>query len=222
MAEEKLPSGRLRKGATTAEREHRIASAPAQKMVRKTRELINERGIAAANMREISQACRQSVAAPTWYFGTKGRLLVEVLRYDHNLRMEALRSVVEPAGTREELIDALHGTLKAFLAERQLRGTHELMAEITRLAIDDGDVAARRGELRREYRDVLARRLGDKQRAGIVRLAGHATSVAAVLISLAQGFAVEITADRGWKPDEAIAVARMVFEALVLEPADGM
>ncbi len=222
MVEEKLPSGRLRKRTTTAEREHRIASAPAQKMVRKTRELINERGIAAANMREISLACRQSVAAPTWYFGTKGRLLVEVLRYDHDLRMEALRSTVEQAKTCEELIDALHGTLKAFLAERQLRGTHELMAEITRLAIDDGDLAARRGELRREYRDVFARLLGDKQRAGIVRLAGHATSIAAVFISVAQGFAVEITADRGWKPDEAIADARMVIEALVLEPGDGM
>ena len=87
--------------------------------------------------------------------------------------------------------------LTAFLDERQLRGTHELMAEITRLAIDDEEVAGHRADLRREYRDVFARLLGDKQRAGIVALSGHATSVAAVLISLAQGFAVEITADRG-------------------------
>ena len=56
-------------------------------MVRKTRELIAERGIAAANIREIAQACRQSVAAPLWYFGSKGRLLIEVLRYDHAQRI---------------------------------------------------------------------------------------------------------------------------------------
>ncbi len=42
--------------------------------------------------------------------------------------------------------------------------------------------AARRRELRREYRDVLERLRGDR-RAGIVQLAGHATLIAAVLIS---------------------------------------
>jgi len=210
--------GRQRRRTTTAEREHRIASAPAQKMVRKTRELIAERGVAAANIREIAQACRQSVAAPLWYFGSKGRLLIEVLRYDHAQRLQVLRARVEPAQTRAELVDAVHGALTAFLDERALRGTHELMAEITRLAIDDEEVAGHRADLRREYRDVFARLLGDKQRAGVVALGGHATSVAAVLVSLAQGFAVEITADRGWRPEEAIADARGVIEALLGDP----
>ena len=218
MAEEKSPGGRRRRRTTAAERQHRIASAPAQKMVRKTRELIIERGIAAANIREIAQACQQSLAAPLRYFGSKGRLLIEVLRYDHDRRLAVLRAKVEPAQTRAELVDALHATLRAFLDERQLRGTHELMAELTRLAIDDEEVAAHRGELRREYRDVLARLLGDKQRAGVITLSGHATSVAGVAIAVAQGFAVEITADRGWRPEEAIADARIVIEALLREP----
>jgi len=218
MAEEKSSGGRRRRRTTAAERQHRIASAPAQKMVRKTRELIIERGIAAANIREIAQACQQSLAAPLWYFGSKGRLLIEVLRYDHDRRLALLRANVEAAQTRVELVDALHATLRAFLDERQLRGTHELMAELTRLAIDDEEVAAHRGELRREYRDVLARLLGDKQREGVITLSGHATSVAGVAIAVAQGFAVEITADRGWRPQEAIADARIVIEALLREP----
>ncbi len=217
--EETPGTKRRRRPATTAEREHRIGTDPARKMVRKTRELITERGIAAANVREIAQACRQSVAAPLWYFGSKGRLLIEVLRFEHDQRLAVLRARVVPAGTRDELVEALHGTLRAFLDERQLRGSHELLAEITRLAIDDEEVAGRRGDIRREYRDVLARLLGDKQREGVVVLSGHATVVAAILISLAQGFAVEITADRGWKPQEAIEAARVVIEALLREPA---
>lgn len=220
MAEQKVSSdGRHRRRTTTAEREHRIASPPAQKMIAKTRELISERGIAAANMRGIAHACRQSVAAPSWYFGSKGRLLLEVLRYEHDQRMRVLRAKVEPASTRAELVDAVQGTLEAFLDERRLRGAHELMAEVTRLGIDDEDVASRRGELRREYREILARLLEDKQQQGIVQLSAHATSVAAMLICLAQGFAVEITADRGWRPDEVIANARAVIEALLAEPA---
>jgi hypothetical protein len=118
-------------------------------------------------------------------------------------------------------VEAVHGTLRAFLDERALRGSHELMAEITRLAIEDHDVAARRGELRRDYRDVVARLLGDKQREGVVVLSAHATAVAAILISLAQGFAVEIPADQGWKPEEAIAATRLVIEALLREPVPG-
>ncbi|MGO9899886.1 MAG: TetR/AcrR family transcriptional regulator [Solirubrobacteraceae bacterium] len=222
--EEKAPrekAARTRRRATTAERERRIATVPAQKMIRKTRELIREHGIAAANVRDIAHARGQSVAAPLWYFGSKGRLLVEVLRFEHEERISILRARVQSASTRGELVEAVHGTLRAFLDERALRGSHELLAEITRLAIDDEDIAARRGDLRREYRDVLARLLGDKQREGVVLLSAHATVVAAILISLAQGFAVEITADRGWKPQEAITAARLVIEALLREPAPG-
>ncbi|MGO9957244.1 MAG: TetR/AcrR family transcriptional regulator [Solirubrobacteraceae bacterium] len=212
-------AARTRRRATTAERERRVGTDPAQKMIRKTRELIREHGIAAANVRDIARARGQSVAAPLWYFGSKGRLLVEVLRFEHDERIAVLRARVEPASTREELVEAVHGTLRAFLDERALRGSHELLAEITRLAIDDEDVAGRRGDIRREHRDVLARLLGDKQREGVVVLSGHATVVAAILISLAQGFAVEITSDRGWKPQEAITAARLVIEALLREPA---
>lgn len=223
MAEDSgAAEGRPRKrrtAVTSVEREHRIGSDPAQKMVVKMRDLITEKGISAATLRALAQSVRQSETAPTWYFGSKGRLLIEVLRHDHNMRMAVLCSKLKPAATRGELLEALHATLRAFLDERALRGSQELLAEITRLALDDEDVAARRSELRREYRDVLARLLEDKEREGVVSLRAHATSVAALLISLAQGLAVEITADRGWKPQEAIADAELVIDALLGEPA---
>jgi AcrR family transcriptional regulator len=206
---------------TATERERRIQSEQAQEMIRMTRELVYERGISAANVREIARRSKVALGWPDWLFGSKGRLLVEVLRFDHDLRLNVLRKRLEGANTREELVEAVQGTLRAFLDERTLRGNSELMAEITRLAIDDEEVANRRGELRREYRDVLARVLGDKQREGVVRLVGHATSVAALLISLAQGLAVEITADRGWRPEETIADARVLIEALLSEPRAG-
>lgn len=214
-------AGAGRRRVTATERERRIQSEQAQEMIRMTRRLVYERGISAANMREIARRSKVALGWPDWLFGSKGRLLVEVLRFDHNLRLDVLRKRLEGAGTREELVDAVQGTLRAFLDERTLRGNSELMAEITRLAIDDEEVANRRGELRREYRDVLARVLGDKQREGVVQLVGHATSVAAILIALAQGLAVEITADRGWRPEETITDARVVIEALLSEPRAG-
>lgn len=220
MAEQKAPAApRHRRPVTSTEREERISGQAAQRMVTKTRALIAQRGIAAANVREVAAACRVSAATPLWYFGSKGRLLIEVLRVEHTERLALLRSRVESAQSAEDVIDGLHRTLLAFLEQRRLRGSNELITEVSRLAIDDPDVATRRGELSREYRDVLARLLGDKQQDGLVRLAGHSSSVAGLLISLAQGMAVEATADRGWSPAEAIADARLVIEALI-QPAE--
>jgi AcrR family transcriptional regulator len=216
VVEHKVPAApRHRRPVTSTEREERISGEAAQRMVAKTRTLIAQRGIAAANVREVASACRVSAATPLWYFGSKGRLLIEVLRVEHLERLALLRARLESAQSREDVVDGLHRTLLAFLEQRQLRGSHELITEISRLSLDDPDVATRRGEMSREYRDVLARLLGDKQHEGIVRLAGHSTSVAGLLISLTQGLAVEASADRGWSPAEAIADARVVVERLV-------
>lgn len=221
MAEQRAPvAARHRRPVTSTEREERIAGEPAQRMVAKTRSLIAQRGIAAANVREVAAACRVSIATPLWYFGSKGRLLIEVLRVEHIERLTQLRDCIESAESSDDVADGLHRMLAAFLEQRQLRGSYELVTEISRLALDDPDVATRRGEMSREYRDVLARLLDDKQRAGIVRLGGHSASVAALVISLAQGLAVETIADRGWSPAEAIAETRMVVERLV-QPAEG-
>lgn len=219
------PAGRSASGGArarrvaTAERDHRISLPAARTLIEKTRQLVYERGIASATVGEIARASDvTSTSTPLWYFGSKGRLLIEVLRLDHDERLTLVRERLGAAQTREELVGLVHGMLREFLDERTRQGSHELMAEITRIAVDDEEVAAHRGELRREYRDVLARVLGDKQRDGVVLLAGHATSVAALLICLAQGFAVEIAADRGWKADEALEDARTVIEALLREP----
>jgi AcrR family transcriptional regulator len=219
MAEDKAPAPiRHRRPVTSIEREERIAGEAAQRMVAKTRGLIAQRGIAAANVREVAAACRVSAATPLWYFGSKGRLLIEVLRLEHVERSALLRSNTENAGARDELVDGVYRTLLAFLEQRGLRGSRELITEVIRLAIDDPDVATRLGELSREYREVLARLLADKQRDGVVELAGDSSSVAALVIALAQGIGVETTSDRGWKPAEAVSDARFVIEALLRRP----
>jgi AcrR family transcriptional regulator len=215
-----VPEGRSQRQRVSAlERQHRIALPAAQKMLGRTRALIYERGIAAASTRDIARVCGLSGTAPLFYFGTKGRLLIEVLRVDHEQRLAGLCARVEPAGSHGELLDAVAGTLQAFLEERRLRGAHELIAEITRLALEDREVASERAHMRREYRDVFGRLLGDKQREGVVTLSAHATVVAGLLISLAQGLAVEITADPGWRPAETIENAQIMIAALLRAPA---
>ena len=135
-------------------------------MIRIARRLIQDQGITAARTRDIARACGLSETAPLYYFGTKGRLLAEVLRVQHTERLQVLRARLQPASTRDELVDALHSVLSAFLDERRLRGAHELIAEITRLALEDHQLDELRGQFRQEYRDVLARLSGTAAREG--------------------------------------------------------
>lgn len=219
MTEDKAPTPtRHRRPVTSIEREERIAGEPARRMVAKTRALIAQRGIAAANVREVAAACRVSAATPLWYFGSKGRLLIEVLRLEHVERVALLHATIETADSREQLADGLHRTLLEFLEQRRLRGSRELITELSRLAIDDPDVATRQGEFSREYRELLARLLADKERDGVVELAGDPGSVAALVIALAEGIGVETISDRGFRPAEAIADARLLLEALLKPP----
>ena len=207
-----------RQRVSILEREHRIALPAAQKMLRRTRELIYERGIAAASTRDIARACGLSATAPLFYFGSKGRLLIEVLRLEHDQSLAAIRAKVQPAASHPELVEALAATLAGFLEQRQVRGAHELRAEITRLALEDRELATEHAHIRREVRDVLGRLRSDKQHHGVVSLTAHATVVAGLLISLAQGLAVEITADPGWRPAETLETARILIAALLGAP----
>lgn len=215
-----LVKGSQRNQVSAAERERRIALPEAQRLIATARRLIAKHGVAALRIRGLAEAAGLTTTAPLYYFGTKARMLIEILRADHDDRLDGLRARLEPCFTREELVDATHLTLRTFLDERTLRGAHELEVEITFLAITDPETAAIRAQFRHEYRDVLARLLGDKQRAGVVRLSAHATVVAGLVISLAQGFAVEISASPGWRPAEAIDHARVLIARLLEDPAD--
>ena len=142
------------------------------------------------------------------------------LRAVSNQRLDVLRATLTPANSYDELVQAVARTMAAFLQERRMRGTHELMAEITRLSLENRELADVRAQIRRNYRDSLARLLRDKERADIVRLPADPTVVAALLIALAQGLAVEATADPGWDHAETVEMTVIPIRALLGGPAD--
>jgi AcrR family transcriptional regulator len=113
------------------ERDRRIQLREAQKILATARRLIQQEAITAVRMRDIAKTCGLTMTAPLHYFGPKGRMPAELLRVDHHQRLDRLRRGVEPCATLDELVAVLHAALGGFLEERTLRGTVELMAEIT-------------------------------------------------------------------------------------------
>src|SRR5919206_2537051 len=106
-------------GISAAERDRRVASPAGQRLVAAARRSIAERGVAGTTFDRIAPEAGVSRGSIAWYFGTKERLLAEVMRADSDRRLARMRERVEPARSCEELIAAFGELLDEFLDERR-------------------------------------------------------------------------------------------------------
>ena len=195
------------------ERARRLATEQAQRILAAARRLVAQRGVERSHVVDIAREAGFARGLVTYYFGTKDRLLAEVMDADAQARLERLRELAGGAGSLDELLDGLQGALCDFLSPDS--GAHVAMQELGTLALRNAEIRARQARIRTSYRAALAALLTDKQREGIVALPADARDIAAVLIALGQGIATEALADPGWDRAGAVACARTVARRLL-------
>jgi AcrR family transcriptional regulator len=144
-----------------------------------------------------------------YYFGTKERLLVEVVRHDCDVRMAKLDDQLGGAGTPAEVFERLVTSLEDIVEHEPEFLT--LLFELFTLGRRNDDLAAEFRELHRRTRDHFAALLGDKQQQGVLHLAADAEVLADLLFALADGLAMRMLAEpeRDWRPTIAASVAAM-------------
>jgi AcrR family transcriptional regulator len=191
----------------------RTQAEPARRIVRAARQLIGQRGVADARITDIAHTAGVARGAIFYYFGTKERLVVEVLRADADERLTALRREVAPASSPDELVSRLAGQLVSFLnAERASR---VLMHQIDSAGITPHGIRVVQQQIRVGWREALAGILREKERAGVVRLRGEPDVVAVLLTSLGHGIANELLTDGEWNPQPAIALGEQLARWLL-------
>jgi AcrR family transcriptional regulator len=188
----------------------------ARRIVAAMRASVAERGAAASTFDHVAREAGVSRGLLHYYFGTKERLLAEVVRHDGDVRLALLDDALAPARSADDVIDALVRSLgdmvkhdPAFLA-----GLFELFTVARR----NPDIAAELAELTRRTRDRLAGVLAAKEREGVLRLGAAPESVAAVLLALGDGFALRMLSEPETDPGAAIAAGVVAARAL-LRPA---
>ena len=102
-------------GISAEERERRIASPAGQRLIAAARESVRERGVAGTTFDRIAPRAGVSRGSMAWYFGTKERLLAEVLRADSDRRLARMRRKLEDARSGDDLIAASAALLHEFL-----------------------------------------------------------------------------------------------------------
>src|SRR5262245_37865691 len=98
----KVPAGGVGGRSLSGERAMRIVQA--------MRESVAEVGIAGSTFERVAGKAGVSRGLLHYYFGTKERLLVEVIRRDTDDRVEALSAAMRRATSVDELIAALSET----------------------------------------------------------------------------------------------------------------
>jgi AcrR family transcriptional regulator len=192
--------------------ERKLDGEKAQLIVAAMRTSVASRGASASTFDVVAREAGVSRGLLHYYFGSKERLLVEVVRRDCDARIAALEERLEAAGSVEEIVDVLVQSLQAFVADE---APQAVLYEMISASRDSEEIRLELAELYRRWREHLADALRAKEKQGIVKLEADAESTAALLFALGDGLGLQLMSDRDWESgptfDIGIAMARRLL-----------
>lgn len=193
-----------------------IEGAKAQRIVDAMRLSVASRGVAASTFDHVAREAGVSRGLLHYYFGTKERLLAEVVRRDCEVRMGLLDAQLSAASSAEDLVALLRAQLEQMIAEEPELLT--VIFELFTLSRRNPEIAEEFAELRRRIRESVAALLTAKADEGVVVLAAPADAVAEVLFGLGDGIGLRMLGepDREWGP--TVEAALVAARALLTEP----
>jgi len=192
-----------------------LESDKAKRIVDAMRASVAARGAAGSTFDHVAREAGVSRGLLHYYFGTKERLLVEVVRRDAEIRLAALGAMLADARTGDDFIDALVRSLEE-LIERD-PGFVVLMYELFTLSRRNEEIAGELAALCRQSRETLAASLAAKQDEGVVKLGDDADAVSGVLLALADGLALRFLTESDVDPRPTLKAAVAAARALIAD-----
>ena len=175
-----------------------LAGEKAQRIVDAMRSSVAQRGAAGSTFDHVAREAGVSRGLLHYYFGTKERLLVEVVRRDTEIRMEMLDAALVDAHTADDFIEALVASLEDLVDHQPEFIT--LWFELFTVAQRNEEIGSEVAALTRRTRAHVAELLEAKQGEGVIRLHDEPEAVVAILFALADGIAMRmlIEPERDW------------------------
>jgi AcrR family transcriptional regulator len=171
------------------------------------------RGVAASTFDLVARTAGVSRGLLHYYFGTKERLLVEVVRREAEVRIARLDESITDARNADEVLDALVRSFEDFLGEGP--ATPVMVYELISLAQRNGEISTELAELSRRTRCHLADALKEKNEAGVVELGADPDTVAAFLFAIADGLTMRRMSDPDYDIgpvlEQGVAAARALL-----------
>jgi AcrR family transcriptional regulator len=190
-----------------------IEGEKAQRIVDAMRSSVARRGVAGSTFDHVAREAGVSRGLLHYYFGTKERLLAEVVRRDGDLRLHELDVRLHDARDAEDVISALVASLKELV--RRDPEFITVVFELFTLSRRNAEIDAEFEQLLRRTRERVADILARKQRDGALRLRAAPEAVADVLLSLADGMSLRMLTERDRDFGEALDAGVLALRALL-------
>src|SRR3954449_12037758 len=188
----------------------------AQRIVDAMRSTVARRGTAGSTFDQVAREAGVSRGLLHYYFGTKERMLAEVVKRDCDIRMERLDDALDGVDSRDALISALVRSLKDMVETDP--GFVYLLFELCVVPRRHEDIADEVAELHRRVREHLGGHLARCEERGVVSLGGPPEAVADVLFSLADGLALGMVSEPARDHRASLRAAETAARALLRAP----
>jgi AcrR family transcriptional regulator len=181
--------------STSAETQpdERLTGDKVQRIVDAMRTCIAQRGITGATFEHVSREAGVSRGLLHYYFGTKERLLIEVLRGDAEVRIGALDEPLEAAKTSEDVL-----TVFVAGAEEILQGDpgfYVLIYELFTAGRQNPEIRAELAQVYDSSRRHVAEVLRRKEAEGVLSLRFDAETTVTFMFGAADGAALQRLTD---------------------------
>jgi AcrR family transcriptional regulator len=160
-----------------------------RRIVEAMRESVAEVGIAGSTFERVSQKAGVSRGLLHYYFGTKERLLVDVIRRDTEIRVERLGTALRSAKNVDQVLEAFFTTFARTLKSEV--GYVYLVSELFVAGRQNEEILHELGRLYETARTEFAEILREKEREGAVRLRYPAEDLLTYLFATGDGAAVQ-------------------------------
>jgi AcrR family transcriptional regulator len=189
----------------------------AARIVDAMRTSVGERGTAGSTFDQVARAAGVSRGLLHYYFGTKEKLLVEVVRRDCDVRLELLDAQLAEARTADDFVAGLVASLDDLV--RNEPGFVTLIFELFTLARRNEEIATEFAELLRRQRERLAGLLRAKEDEGVLHLRAAPEAVVDVIFSLGDGVAMRMLAEPERDFAATVRAGILCVRALLDDPA---
>jgi AcrR family transcriptional regulator len=199
--------------ATPVAEPKRLEGDKAQRIIEAMRASVGRRGAAGSTFDHVAREAGVSRGLLHYYFGSKERLLVEVVRHDCEARIEAMDERIARASDVDGIIAALVIGLEEFIEGEP--GSQAVIYEMLSASRHSEEIRSELAELYRRWRAHLADALRTKEREGVVTLQADPESVASMLFALGDGFGIQVLSDPGWDRQAAFELGVRIARRLL-------
>jgi AcrR family transcriptional regulator len=199
--------------AASATAPKRLDGEKAQRIIEAMRTSVGTRGAAGSTFDHVAREAGVSRGLLHYYFGSKEKLLVEVVRHDCETRIEAMDERITRAASTDEIVAALVLGLEEFIEGEP--SSPAVIYELLSASRHSDEIRSELAELYRRWRADLADALRAKEREGVVRLEADPEAVASMLFALGDGFGIQVLSDPDWDREAAFELGVRIARRLL-------